>query len=62
MDSARGIGQKVYPNTGANKSSKYIALSWAKILKIILDVVIPTLYVILSFVYFVYYFMVVGKK
>ena len=56
-----GIGQKVYPIREAKKTSKDTILPWAMILRMILYVVIPTFYVILSCIYFVYFFLYVAN-
>ena len=62
MDTVKRIGQQVYPIRGDKKTSRDIILPLAMILRIIMYIVIPSFYVILSCIYFVYFFLYVANK
>ena len=62
MDTVKRIGQQVYPIRDDKKTSRDIILPLAMILRIIMYIVIPTFYVILSCIYFVYFFVYVANK
>ena len=62
MDTVKRIGQKVYPIREYKKTSRDNIFPWEMILRIILYIVIPSFYVILSCIYFVYFFLYVANK
>ena len=62
MDTVKRIGQKVYPIREDKKTSRDNIFPWEMILRIILYIVIPSFYVILSCIYFVYFFLYVANK